>query len=342
MARADDRASGSEPTSALGCAALVVAWGFICVEPAHAQARLLDEVLEVSDASACLADGGLGRAVRVWLGRDEIDVGPTVEVDASEARATVRVLENERIVAERRFLGLPPRCEDRRAILGLAVAMALDAALRRALGIETSADGASRSETSGPTAGSTSHSTSHLLPVRVEPEPIWLFGADAGLAVGVLPDVVARIALLAGATFDQRLRVVLSVESTSPLEMRLASGFVESFVVSGRGEACLVGGEATHDVVGCATLAAGALLARGRGYHRVFDVAQPRLGLGARLEIVGWMTEALGIAAGLGAEVLLEERRFEVVDAAGAPVASTTVPQVSATFFLGARIRSSP
>ncbi len=89
------------------------------------------DALDLSPGATCLEATRLEAEVRTWLGRDRLqsDVHVHVQGDAEDPRAVEFRIVREGKARERRFDGLPAGCEDATAVVGLAIALAIDASV---------------------------------------------------------------------------------------------------------------------------------------------------------------------------------------------------------------------
>jgi hypothetical protein len=96
-------------------------------------------VLRVEAGASCLDSATLAEAVETWLGRDTVDGGVAfVEVRGDPARADAVAIavevRGERI--ERSFDPAPAACAELHAVVGLAVAIAVDTSVLEGLGYD--------------------------------------------------------------------------------------------------------------------------------------------------------------------------------------------------------------
>ena len=106
-------------------AGLLTAW--IVLAPMQPVA----EAVTVPADDACLSPG-LASPIATWLGRDEVRADLTVEVVIGDDAIGFVLRRAGEIRVERMLSPAPADCADRRAALGLAIAMALDAAVLEA------------------------------------------------------------------------------------------------------------------------------------------------------------------------------------------------------------------
>lgn len=90
--------------------------------------------MDVDPGATCFEPGRLVASVQAWLGRELVrrDVHVHVQGDAQRATSASFRIERGGKVRERRFGALPAGCEDAMAVVGLAVAMAIDADVMKA------------------------------------------------------------------------------------------------------------------------------------------------------------------------------------------------------------------
>lgn len=100
--------------------------------------RGLQAALELRPGATCLSAETLVEHVRSWLGKDEVAVGVRIEVEGDEqaSDAAVIIVHTPAGVIERPFEHGPPGCSDLHAVIGLAIAMAIDASVLASLGYD--------------------------------------------------------------------------------------------------------------------------------------------------------------------------------------------------------------
>lgn len=100
--------------------------------------RPIAAVLRVMPGATCLSAETLAEHVPAWLGRDEVELGVDIEVrgDPFVANAAAITVTTPAGRIERAFDDGPPGCSDLHAVLGLAIAMAIDASVLGTLGYE--------------------------------------------------------------------------------------------------------------------------------------------------------------------------------------------------------------
>jgi hypothetical protein len=103
-----------------------------------ASSRPIVKALHVMPGATCLSAETLAEHVPAWLGRDEIEANIDIEVrgDPFVANAAAITVTTPAGLIERAFDDGPPGCSDLHAVLGLAIAMAIDASVLSMLGYE--------------------------------------------------------------------------------------------------------------------------------------------------------------------------------------------------------------
>jgi len=104
-------------------------------QPAAVVDNPLDAAIDVSPGATCLDAGRLEAQVRTWLRRGSVPAEVRVHVrgDEHDSRAVVFSIERHAKAYERRFDQLPEDCTEATAVVGLAVALAIDASSLRSL-----------------------------------------------------------------------------------------------------------------------------------------------------------------------------------------------------------------
>lgn len=101
--------------------------------------RPLPDALSVTPGATCLVHATLVDHIRTWLGADTVEAGVTIEVRGDPVRSDVAAISlrtRDGGLIERSFEGAPPGCSDMHAVLGLGVAMAIDATVLEDLGYD--------------------------------------------------------------------------------------------------------------------------------------------------------------------------------------------------------------
>ena len=293
--------------------------------PARAQERSLAEAITVAEGDPCLDVDGLVAHVATWLGRDRIaaELGVVVEtsvvVETGATDASFAITRAGERTATRRFDDLPVECADRRAVIALAIALALDAAVLESIGIPAP-------EPERPPV----HGEPDVPPPPRAPageRPAFSLEAEGMLLVEVLPELALAGAVSIAGLLGGGFRLRGGVVATQRLGTAIGHGAAEMTLVAGRIDGCYA--PAVTDGLllgGCVGALAGALLAEGRGFAYVRTTEIPWIGAAARAEL-RWLP-ASALALGLAVEGLFSivRPRLDVGDGAGGVLAARSLP----------------
>jgi hypothetical protein len=219
-----------------------------CARAAHAQPvnadRPLHSAIDVTAGATCLDPTPLEVQVRTWLGRGVVpgDVQVHVRGDERDARAVVFAIERHGKTYERRFDPLPEDCGEATAVVGLAVALAIDASALRSLLPPTAEEAKPRRI---------------LLPFQIgagfQVMPAASVGPVIGLEVGVLGWLSARVDAFSQFSWGNSIEGI-----TGTFDTALAAGVPELCAGGGAGERVRV--------ELCSGAGFGAIHAQGSGY----------------------------------------------------------------------------
>jgi hypothetical protein len=252
---------------------------FACVPCARAELQPgavqgVAAALRVSVASACLDERALEAQVVAWLGRPTVDADLTVvvRVDASAPRrAAFELLQGGR-KRQREFEQLPSDCVAARAVLGLAIALAIDADVLAGLQRERA-----------PNALRTRLGAQLALGIAVVPE------LSLGLLAGVEQAVLSWLSL----------RLDLLTQSSRGASIAGTRGVVDTTIVAAAPQLC-AGGD-LHPRARLALCSGAAVgLARARGRYDDSRVARSEwlaASAGMRLWFVAGIAWSLDVAA---------------------------------------------
>jgi hypothetical protein len=320
------------------------------VPAAHADARPLGDVLVVSGSDGCIDRDGLVEAVAAWLGTDRVQPRLSVLVQVSEPSRPGRplvvvLLEDGAPRATRAFDRLPRACSDRRAIVSLAIALAMDAnLLSRTAPSEVRGEsfrpGAEAEETRA--GGSNRPAPAPRVPPAAAPRPDdglrLALGLEVAAGFGLLSAPIALVAADVVSFLGRRASLVLGGVASSTASSTLGAGVAMARLVGGRGFACLSRPSGTVSATLCGGALVAAVIAEGRGYdHDRRDVAPLVDGL-ARAQI--------GVRLGAGVEVHvavdgalgLVRPRFVVQAGGHRTAAASSVPPVGLALSAGLRL----
>ena len=321
----------------------------LCAAPSRLAAQetqhSLAAAISLSSEGDCLTREALLESIQAWLRRDTLEAELSLVVDATAPGASIVVLERGEVRATRRFDALPASCADQRAVLGLAIAIAIDAALVERLVTTPQVPRAPVAAPPTPASLDPVESpptpASPVAPELAEQAPALVveLGVEGGLALGVLPDASARAAVSGSLLLDGSLRFTLGAFVTSPSTQVLGSGQVRALLAGGRLDACVVRADRIVDVAGCIGVALGSLMAEGQGFAESYAVAMPYVAPMARLELTAWLDSLLGLHLAVDALYQLADLRLRVLDSSGASRAEAVLPSAGVVIAAGLRVR---
>jgi hypothetical protein len=319
------------------------AWLALWAEPVtpEPEGKPLSELVAVPAEDPCLSPG-LVEPIAAWLGRNHGPADLFVEVTASAEAVGFVLRRAGEVRVERTLSPAPLECADRRAALGLAIAMALDAAVLESLMPPAPA-------TPLEPAPAVDEAPGVVLAPRAPPEPAPIPAAaplrlalalEAGAAFGVLPRVAlgGTAALELGVTSWLDLRVAGGAAAGLPAT--LAGGEVTSWL--GAGALAVCPGRALGERVRlrlCAGVDAGTVRARGHGFAEERRAVLPWVAVrtGADLDVRLGTRVALRAGASLLTPVV--RGQLDVRDQADAIVATRAPASAGAQAGLGVVVR---
>src|SRR5688500_18412667 len=95
--------------------------------------------LVVTPGATCVEHDRLALQVRTWLDQPQVDARLRIEVVGDEEhslRLSFTLRRDEEVIAVRAFDPAPERCTDLHAVVGLAIALAIDATVLESVGVE--------------------------------------------------------------------------------------------------------------------------------------------------------------------------------------------------------------
>ena len=303
--------------------------------PARAEAapatRPILEALDVASVP-CLNRDGLGAQLRTWLRRDQIDSRLSIVVrpgagEPSGPSVSFFILRDGRSVVERSLPHADVGCEQLRAAVGLAIAISVETML-------VTAD--------EPPAQPNNESVLDYVPAQSKPEIPDERRFSFGLRLLGAPALLTRPALGLDAELAVRIvapfEVNVSVMGTNPVRTQIGTGYGDISLVAGRLDACV---GRYHGLLGsraCLGAAAGRLVADGTGYAYSYAPRMAWAAALARLELSVKMTSGFRAAVGMDGVVPFVVPRLEVMSSQKDVVASTSLPQFGAMFFIGPQV----
>lgn len=251
--------------------------------------RSIAAALTVNAGATCLAAETLAEHVTTWLGGDTIDAGVTIEVrgDPFARTAAVILVRTPAGLIERAFDDGPPVCSDLHAVLGLAIAMAIDASVLTGLGYEV-IDQAPPPVT--PQAVDSERPPLRARRQASEPTPRRarvraVAAARGGLWLGTLPGLAGGGQLHVELGWRPWFELRVGAFGGYGGRRALGGGTVEFGLVAGRVDVCFGVQRRRLRPRLCVGPAAGALQAIGRGFEAASGVVSPWGSAAAALEL---------------------------------------------------------
>jgi hypothetical protein len=287
------------------------------VEPA----RPVVEALRV-EPNGCFDAASLAPQVARWLKRDAVDRRIELEIRGdprASGGAELTVRRDGRVVAGRAFPRFDAPCAEVGAAVSLGAALAIDATLLDALGVQVPPPPPPR-------------------PLPPPPRPVvTVFGALEGVAlIGVVGGPAPGFAPALELSFTPAFALRLSGLFTGSGAVAVGAGRADASLFAGRVDACAAFSVPAVVFRACAGLGAGTLQAIGvRDVGAPASAAAPWVAALARVEVRRPFTAWLHL--GISADVVLPFVRptFEIVDAAGSPLASVRAPPLGGALGAG-------
>ncbi|HEX9297341.1 MAG TPA: hypothetical protein VF881_15975 [Polyangiaceae bacterium] len=297
------------------------------VSAAPGETRPIAEALEVM-AGSCLDRESLAQQLRAWLRRDDIDNRISIVVRNGATDRSFSVLRDGRPVVERVLPRVEVECEQLRAAVGLAIAIAIETMVVKTV-----------DELKPPPAG---RPELDLAPAPSKPETSPRRSSSLGLrflgAIAVLP----RPAVGASADLSVPLAslwdVNFSVLATSSAHVELGRGSGDLSLVAAQLDACVGSYDRLLGSRVCLGGVFGRLLAEGSGYATSYEPKLIWAAAAARLDGSVRVGRGLRIVLGVGGVVPVVVPRLEVRSPQGTIVASETLPKFGAMFSIGPQL----
>lgn len=304
-----------------------------------ADERPLAELLDLDAGASCLDPELLLEHLLSW--RDEASVDARISIyvwgDAQDPRVVgFEVQASGRVRVQRSFEPAPAACEDLHAVVGLAIAIALDDTLAGELGVvEPTRVGPAVQV--GPGEGDLPRFDTPRRPDGRR-RPVFGITAAAGLFAGLTPRLSAG-GLLA---FDLRpldhfdLRV--SALATHTPRVALDQGSVAVTVAAGRFDLCWGTAPLSVRLRLCGGFAAGATVAAGRGFGSNFQRAVPWLAAFAGVDLVVHLVGPLALELRVEGVFPVQRTRLDVRSESGQLLSSQLLPPAGLLVAVGPRL----
>lgn len=258
----------------------------------------LADALEVHAGATCLERDRLVEQIRTWFDHERIDERLVIEVvgDTTEPRKLAFTLRRgEQVISVRRFDPAPDRCADMHAVVGLAIALAIDATL-----LETVAGDPGRP--ARPPDPPPYRPPEIARTPKPKPKPrSWRLWAEVTgqLSIGAPPDVGGGGRVALRTSWRQILDLSVGALAGSAGRARIGEGRALLSVVAGRFDVCAGPPWTRLRPRGCAGVIAGAAFAAGQGFDndqtaRVFWLSIP-IGIDLEVQLSRRVNLLLGI-----------------------------------------------
>jgi hypothetical protein len=252
------------------------------------EGRTLTEAMLIEPGATCLVPETMVEHVRSWRDHDQVEDGITISVRGSNDNPrslSFAVRFGDEVVIERGFDEAPENCTDLHAVVGLAIAIALDDALPPELGIVVPEPPEPVEPVEQVEAGAgdlPDFSDDDDEPESESPRrrgPVLAVTVEAGAFVGLTPRAslggLASLDIRPLDHFDVRIGALVTHLPRFELDWPGYDGHVDISVAAGRLDLCW--GTAPRRVRGrvCAGAAGGATISAGRGYTTDFRRTTP-------------------------------------------------------------------
>ena len=304
----------------------------------------LERALELEPGATCLDRPSLLGHLRTWRPADDLDARIRIVVrgDPRRPNALSFVLyEGDRALVERSFDPAPSDCADLHAVVALALAIALDDTLAGELGIAP----VEATPTPGTQPVAQVQATRDDLPTEdaapAPPRrrrPVLAVTTAVGLFAGVTP----RLSTGGLVSFDirplDRFDLRLSVLATHLPGFALDEGQVAATVAAGRFDLCWGTLPMAVRLRLCGGVAAGAAVARGRGFGEDFRRTSPWLAGVAGVDLSARLIGPLFLELRLEGMVPFQRTRVDVRSETGERLASQRFPVAALLVTVGPRV----
>ncbi len=264
--------------------------------PASAQgntpSRPIQDLLHLTEGR-CLRRSSLAAGVASWLSRDTIAESITIDAEEFDGGGRFVLRRDGELLGRRTLLRADSSCEELRAALSLAIAVAIDATILDALGAAPSpaptlpapppsprlrSPAAIAASTAGVARAPAEASAARFAPSRL----------SASLEIGVLAGLLPAPAFLISPSLSYAIalpfEVRLAAVATSSADAALISGGASLRIAAARLDACALERRAPFVLRVCAGALAGGLSAAGFSYSRSFAPTSPWIAFAGRID----------------------------------------------------------
>ena len=302
--------------------------------------RPITELLHVTEGR-CLRGRELAADVASWLGRGTVAATMSIDVQEMESGGQFVLRRDGEVIGRRALLRADSSCEELRAALSLAIAVAIDATILDALGVPNAA----------PAPALPVQTVTLQLPLPPPllpppPPPPWSAPPppqpplppaapasrfSASLEIGVLAGLLPAPAFLISPSLSYavapRFEARLAALATSSSDAALLSGGAGFRIAAARLDACALQPQGSLMLRACAGALVGGLTASGFSYSRTFSPTSPWLAFAGRID-ARWVPArgSVGVVVAVDGLFAPEAHSFEVHDAGGQILARASLP----------------
>lgn len=286
----------ARPTKATAFLLVLVAL-VVCTPRARADDRPLALAVTLATADECFTLEPLLEDIAAFLERTTVDVRLTAVVQVGDGTASFEVLRDGAPGGRRRFARLPRACADRRAVVALALALALDESAAVTPTLEPPSRSVALPHAHRRSASGLDHTPANP-PEASQPIEIELAIA-AGVLLGALP--VPTPIITVDATLAPWRGISLGIGGlvTTQIDAAIGVGVAHVDLVGGRVSLCLKRPIATPNLwfTGCLGTWLAAARARGDGFSVNHTGTAPWLAVSARAELTARIADWVALFA---------------------------------------------
>jgi hypothetical protein len=315
----------------------------LLARPAFAEgdppSRPVRDLLHLTEGR-CLRRASLAAGVASWLARDTLAASIAVDVDEIDGGGRFVVRREGEVLGRRTLLQADSSCEELRAALSLAIAVAIDATILDALG-------------AAPAPAPAPAPTLALPPPLPPPPPLvptpppspppprkppsrLSASLEMGVLAGLLPAPAFLISPSVSYAITPLFELRLAGVATTSADAALLSGGASFRIAAARLDACAVERRDALVVRACAGALAGGLTASGFSYSRTYAPTSPWIAVAGRID-ARWAPprNRLGLVVALDGLFTPQAHDFEVHDAAGQILARAALSSAGAAITAG-------
>jgi len=301
------------------------------VAAAQPAVRPLSEAVVVEGATDCLDRGALVRRIARWLRSETVDARIAVVVrKEGDGDVVGFVIRRDGVaLAERRFDEPPEDCNDLRAALGLAIALAIDATILESLGTRE------QPPHPPPPAAERPAPPPPRPPPDDRPQTGLALAAEAQGSAGILPAPAVGVATAIEVRPASFFSIRAGAVGTFPVRTTVGDGAVDVSHVAGGALACFANDRGRLELRLCLGAAAGQVLAQGSDFDRSLGADILWVAAEGRLEGRWRLVRPLAIAVAVSGFVPLVRPRLDVERTDGSVSSSRLFPAWGGALALG-------